>query len=207
MFSERMGRLANIRRLNAALTNMNYLSHMNRRSFTAALTASTLAAGCRGSSSYSLIGQTLPAVKGVYTDGSVFDLARIAQPAIIRFWGMWCGPCMVDMPNWLSVIRQLRTGEKALTDLNILTIQVGLPPRNGETLTQWTAAQAPDVATPVVDDANYTIMKAVGIVGTPSTIYVDESGRIEEHAWEFKNARGVDSFLRKVTELYGRGGR
>jgi thiol-disulfide isomerase/thioredoxin len=180
---------------------------MNRRSFTAALTASTLVAGCRGDSSYSLIGKTLPAVKGIYTDGSVFDLALVSKPAVIRFWGMWCGPCMVDMPNWLSVIGQLRRGDKALADLNILTIHVGVPPRNGDTLAQWTAAQATDVATRVVDDESYAIMKAVGIAGTPSTIYIDANGRIEEHAWEFKNARGVDSFLRKVAELHARGAR
>jgi thiol-disulfide isomerase/thioredoxin len=177
---------------------------MNRREFTATLTATATLGACRGDSSYSLIGKTLPAIKGVYTNGDGFDLAAIAKPAIIRFWGMWCGPCMVDMPNWLSVIAQLRTGDKALAELNILTIHVGIPPQNGDTLVQWVAAQAPDVATPVVDDVTYAIMKAVGVAGTPSTIFVDQAGRIAEHAWEFKNARGVDSFLRKVTELYRR---
>jgi thiol-disulfide isomerase/thioredoxin len=180
---------------------------MNRRHFSAALAASSVLAACRGDSSYSLIGKTLPLIKGVYTNGAGFDLSTIAKPAIIRFWGMWCGPCMIDMPNWLSVVRQLRTGEKAIDGINILTIHVGLAPSNGDTLVQWTAAQAEDVSTPVVDDASYAIMKAVGVAGTPSTIYIDQTGRIEEHAWEFKNARGVDSFLRKVTELHARGTR
>jgi thiol-disulfide isomerase/thioredoxin len=177
---------------------------MNRRHFTATLAASSVLAACRGDNSYSLIGKVLPVVKGVYTNGAGFDLSTIAKPAIIRFWGMWCGPCMIDMPNWLSVVRQLRTGDKAIADMNIFTIHVGLAPSTGDTLGQWTADQAKDVATPVVDDATYAIMRAVGVAGTPSTIYVDQSGRIEEHAWEFKNARGVDSFLRKVTELHAR---
>jgi thiol-disulfide isomerase/thioredoxin len=177
---------------------------MNRRHFSAALTASSMMAACRGDSSYSLIGKALPTIKGLYTNGDAFYLTTISKPAIIRFWGMWCGPCMIDMPNWLSVVRQIRSGDAALAGINVFTIHVGLPPKSGDTLAQWTAAQAPDVITPVVDDAGYEIMKAVGVSGTPSTIYVDKAGVIREHAWEFKNDRGVDSFLRKVRELYAR---
>jgi thiol-disulfide isomerase/thioredoxin len=181
---------------------------MNRRNFTSALLASsgllaTASLGaCQGDSAHSLIGMQLPVVKGLFTDGSVFDLSLTPQPAIIKFWGMWCGPCMTDMPNWLSVVRQLRTGEHALPDVNILTIHVGVPPSNGPSLRQWVAEQQTEVGTPVVDDATNTIMKATRITGTPSTLYVDRDGRIGEHAWEFKNERGVDSFIRKVTHLH-----
>jgi thiol-disulfide isomerase/thioredoxin len=175
---------------------------MNRRHFSSALVASVGLAACQGDSARSVIGMQLPVVKGKFTNGSEFDLSLEPQPAIIRFWGMWCGPCMLDMPNWLSVIRQMRVGELALPDVNIYTIHVGLPPANGPSLQQWVSEQQTDVATPVVDDASMAIMKAVRITGTPSTLYVDMHGRISEHAWQFKNERGVDSFLRKVRHLH-----
>jgi thiol-disulfide isomerase/thioredoxin len=177
---------------------------MNRRNFTTTLMASAALASCQGDNAHSLIGKQLPVVKGQFTDGSLFDLTLAPEPAIIRFWGMWCGPCMLDMPNWLSVVQQLRTGEHALPDINIYTIHVGLAPANGPSLQQWVADQKTDVATPVVDDATNTIMKAVGITGTPSTIYVDANGRIGEHAWQFKNERGVSTFIRKVHQLYAK---
>lgn len=177
---------------------------MNRRDFSAALVATAGLAACQGDSAHSLIGMQLPVVKGLFTDGSVFDLSLAPQPAVIRFWGMWCGPCMVDMPNWLSVVRQLRVGEHALPDLNIYTIHVGDPPASGPSLREWVAAQHTDVATPVVDDASSAIMKAVRITGTPSTLYVDKNGRISEHSWEFKNDRGVATFVRKVAQLYAK---
>lgn len=180
------------------------MANMNRRDFSTALLASAGLAACQGDSAHSLIGMQLPVIKGVFTDGSVFDLSLAPQPAIIRFWGMWCGPCMIDMPNWLSVVRQLRVGEKALPDINIYTIHVGEPPANGPSLRQWVADQQNDVATPVVDDATKTIMKATRITGTPSTLYVDHNGRIGEHAWQFKNERGVDTFLRKVAQLHAK---
>jgi thiol-disulfide isomerase/thioredoxin len=176
---------------------------MLRRDVTFGLAATSFVAACRGDASHSLIGKELPALRGTYTDGRGLNLADLPKPSVIRFWGMWCGPCMIDMPNWLSVVRQIRTSKPALKDVTILTVHVGLAPKNGDTLAQWTADQEPDVATPVVDDATYAIMKAVGVQGTPSTIYVDHRGRIAEHAWEFKNARGVDSFLRKITKLHG----
>jgi thiol-disulfide isomerase/thioredoxin len=175
---------------------------MNRRHFSSTLLAVAGLAACEGDSARSLIGMQLPVAKGHFTNGSEFDLSLAAQPAIIRFWGMWCGPCMLDMPNWLSVIRQLRVGELALPDVNIYTIHVGLPPVSGPSLQQWVSEQQADVATPVVDDASMAIMKAMQITGTPSTLYIDTHGRISEHAWQFKNERGADSFLRKVRHLH-----
>jgi thiol-disulfide isomerase/thioredoxin len=175
---------------------------MNRRHFSTALLAALGTSACQGDNAHSLIGNQLPVIKGFYTDGSGLDLTEIAKPAIIRFWGMWCGPCMIDMPNWESVVRQVRAPENGIANINIFTIHVGLPPANGPTLLQWVAEQQSDVRTPVVDDATNRIMTAVGIQGTPSTIYVDKNGRICEHAWQFKNERGVDSFIRKVKKLH-----
>ena len=177
---------------------------MNRRDVSAALLASVGLAACQSDSARSLIGLQLPVVKGHFTDGSVFDLSLSPQPAIMRFWGMWCAPCMIDMPNWLSLIRRLRVGEDALPDINILTIHVGLAPANGPSLLQWVSEQKPDVATPVVDDATNAIMKTVGIKGTPSTLYIDNQGRIGEHAWQFKNEHGVSNFIRKVHHLHAK---
>jgi thiol-disulfide isomerase/thioredoxin len=180
---------------------------MNRRLFSAALGASSLTAACQGDKGGEVIGKPLPSIKGVYSDGTGFDLAAISKPAVIRFWGLWCAPCMIDMPNWLSVVRQLRTGDTAIKDMNVLTVHVGKAPATGPTLAQWTAAQALDIATPVIDDPLYVIAKAIGVIGTPSTLYVNEKGIIEEHAWAFKNQRGVATFLRKVAYLHQRGAR
>jgi thiol-disulfide isomerase/thioredoxin len=183
---------------------------MNRRDFSTALLGSAListgaVSACQGDAAHAVIGMPLPAIKGTYVDGAGFDLAMIKKPAIIRFWGMWCGPCMIDMPQWLSVVRQSRIGPKAVPNINIFTLHVGLAPSNGPSLAQWTSEQAPEVATPVVNDATQAITQAVGITGTPSTIFVDKDGHIREHAWQFKNERGVASFLRKITELNAKG--
>jgi thiol-disulfide isomerase/thioredoxin len=178
---------------------------MDRRDFNLALASTLGLSACRGDNSYQLIGKQLPSIKGVYVDGKGFELSSIRRPAVIRFWGMWCGPCMIDMPHWFSAVRKMRALTTQLADLTILTIHVGEPPANGSTLSQWAEAQDADVATPVVNDANYAIMKAVGITGTPSTIYVNTNGKIEEHAWQFKNARGEDHFIRKIIELKARG--
>jgi cytochrome c biogenesis protein CcmG, thiol:disulfide interchange protein DsbE len=175
---------------------------MNRRNFSAALVASAGFGGCQGDSAYAVMGKKLPAIQGVYVDGTDFDLAKLAKPAIVRFWGLWCGPCVDDMANWLSVVRQVRADKDALADLNILTIHSGTAPESGPTLAQWASDQAPDVATPVVNDATTAIKQAVGVPGLPSTVYINPEGRILEHSWQFRNDRGVTSFLRKVKQLH-----
>jgi thiol-disulfide isomerase/thioredoxin len=177
---------------------------MDRRFFNTGILATATLAACQGDPAHSLFGKKLPVVRGVYTDGTAFELSSTAKPAIIRFWGMWCGPCMLDMPNWLSVVRDIRASEDKLKEINLMTIHVGLPPANGQTLMQWAASQAGDVATPVVDDRTFSISKAVGISGTPSTIYIDREGIIREHAWQFKNARGVASFMRKIARIHAK---
>jgi thiol-disulfide isomerase/thioredoxin len=179
---------------------------MDRRSFNSLALASALSgsfglSGCQGDAAASLSGKALPAIKGSYSDGAGFELSAIALPAIIRVWGLWCPPCLVDEPHWQAVVRALRTGPDAVQGLNILAIHVGRPPSNGPSLEEWVRAQAPDIAVPQVDDVTNAIMTQIGIPGTPSTLIVDGNGIIKEHAWQFKNARGVANFVRKVPDV------
>jgi thiol-disulfide isomerase/thioredoxin len=193
----------------AILTKSWHNSPMNRRQLTTSLLATsglaTLGlAGCQGDAAQALIGKKLPALTGMLSTGAPFQLNGIAKPAVIRLWGMWCGPCMIDMPHWLSVVRALRNPIEGLGDITVLTIHVGKAPANGPNLNQWVAEQAQDVATPVVNDPEFAMSKAIGISGTPSTLYIGPDGAILEHSWAFKNARGVASFIRKVKRLHAK---
>jgi AhpC/TSA family len=160
-----------------------------------------MAASCQGDAASRLLGKALPTMKGVMSDGSGFDLGAIKLPAVIRVWGLWCPPCIVDEPHWQAVIRGLRTGPHAVDGLNVMAIHVGHAPRNGPTLQEWVAAQAPDIAVPQVNDASTRVMTAIGIPGTPSTLVVDAQGVVCDHAWQFRSDRGVRNFVRKVAAL------
>jgi thiol-disulfide isomerase/thioredoxin len=51
--------------------------------------------------------------------------AHAGQPTIVHFWGLTCGPCRVEMPQWGNLLR-----ERA--DLNLVVIDADLIPNQVE---------------------------------------------------------------------------
>ena len=51
--------------------------------------------------------------------------AHAGQPTIVHFWGLTCGPCRVEMPQWGKLLRER-------TDLNLVVIDAGLIPNQVE---------------------------------------------------------------------------
>jgi thiol-disulfide isomerase/thioredoxin len=173
---------------------------MNRRALLSGLVAVpavSVLAGCRGDAAHVLMGMQAPAVRGITTDGLQVDFAALGKATLVRFWGLWCGPCTRDEAQWQDVIRALH--DRA--DLSILSVHVANPPANGPTLAEWAARQPAVVKVPVVDDSSEAITRAFGIPGTPSTLLIDATGRVVEHAWAFKSGRGVRSFVQKASYI------
>ena len=47
--------------------------------------------------------------------------AHAGQPTVVHFWGLTCGPCRVEMPNWGKLLRER-------PDLNLVVINADLVP-------------------------------------------------------------------------------
>lgn len=175
---------------------------IHRRSLIAAIATTPVLglAACRGDAAHVMMGMQVPRVRGTTTDGLGVDFAGLGKAALVRFWGLWCGPCMRDEPFWHETVQALR----GRADLTVLSVHVGEAPDNGPTLAEWAARQAPEVRVPVVDDATTAILRAFQVPGTPTHILIDASGRIVEHSWAFKSSRAVRSFTRKVDYILDR---
>ena len=51
--------------------------------------------------------------------------AHAGRPTIVHFWGLTCGPCRVEMPQWGKLLRER-------TDLNLVVIDADLIPNQVE---------------------------------------------------------------------------
>lgn len=183
---------------------------MDRRTFGAALITSigSLAlSGCRPDPAAALTGRAMPDLAATLLDGTGTNLARLGKPALIRFWGLWCGPCRTDEPQWEAVLRDLGPKEAARGELALMSVHMGHAPKDGPSLNQWAAARDPATAIPIIDDRTMRLAQAVGVPGTPLTMLIDQHGTIIQHAWAFKNSHGVSRFLAKTRATLASAGR
>jgi thiol-disulfide isomerase/thioredoxin len=59
-----------------------------------------------------------PFVRGSWNE---IRKAHAGQPTVVHFWGLTCGPCRVEMPNWGKLLQER-------PDLNLVVINADLVP-------------------------------------------------------------------------------
>jgi tetratricopeptide (TPR) repeat protein len=127
---------------------------------------------------------TLPAFTLATLGGDTVRSSALAgRIAVINFWGKWCGPCVLEMPELQRFWRQVAPD----TTVRLLTIDND---QNLEELRGWMAQHGYDM--PVLVDAGYAARASVNAY--PTTWFLDRAGRIafvkvgwsEELAEEFE---------------------
>ena len=126
---------------------------------TAASASGTAAAGAQNA---------VPDVRFRYFDGSAGSLDDFAgTPTVINFWASWCPPCIVEMPAFEAVHRELRP------HVAFLGLNVGDEPGAARRLAEQTG-----VSYPLGEDPDSAIFQAFGGIGMPTTAFVDGDGMI-----------------------------
>ena len=110
----------------------------------------------------------VPDVLFRYFDGSEGSPADFAgTPTVINFWASWCPPCIVEMPAFEAVHRELSP------HVAFLGINVGDEPGAARELAERTG-----VTYTLGEDPDSTIFQAFGGFGMPTTVFVDAEGMI-----------------------------
>ena len=113
-------------------------------------------------------GRRVPDVRFRYFDGSEGSPADFAgTPTVINFWASWCPPCIVEMPAFEAVHRELGP------HVAFLGINVGDDPGAARELAERTG-----VTYPLARDPDSGIFQAFGGIGMPTTVFVDPEGMI-----------------------------
>ena len=102
-------------------------------------------------------------------DGEMVDSADLeGKIAVLHFWGTWCGPCIVEMPEYQKFDERYRD------DAEVAVISISND-RTNEVIEEYLAKNDFDF-TVLVDD-NY--VERAGVSAWPTTWFVDREGYIQ----------------------------
>ncbi len=108
---------------------------------------------------------TLPDVHG--NPVSLGDFA--GRKRVISTWASWCG-CRWEIPSWQMLQDEL--GD------DVVIISVALD-EDAEAVRQWALDEPPSpTRLPVLVDRDHLVAERFGVINVPSTVWIDEEGRI-----------------------------
>ena len=113
-------------------------------------------------------GQPAPAFQTVALDGAPvhFPAAFVGKPLVIRFWADWCKYCEGEMKDIEKVYQRLKP-----RGLDVIAINAG---QDRKTVVEFMKKLG--VSYPALMDENSAIAKRYGVVGLPTTYFVDAKG-------------------------------
>mgnify|MGYP000930848730 CR=1 FL=1 len=113
------------------------------------------------------VGQVAPAFETTHADGRPARVAAWAgKPLVIRFWADWCKFCEGERQAIEKVYQRLKP-----RGLEVIAINAG---QDARTVTAF--MQKIGVSYPALLDESSSIAKAYGVVGLPTTYFVDARG-------------------------------
>lgn len=121
-------------------------------------------------------------------DGTVSLASYGGRPLVVNYWASWCTFCIEEMPDFQSVYREVSE------DVSFLGIDLQDSPDLARRL-----AVSTGVTYDLAADPDATSFNAVGAVGMPTTLFVDDSGRILER---FTGPMDAEALRSKIDEHF-----
>lgn len=135
-------------------------------------------AGCGGAADPTRVGEVIPVsdrqpaplLQGPLLGGGAFDASETAGVVtVVNFWGSWCGPCRVEMPEFEQVAQA--NGEVQFVGINVRD-QEDL----AEAFTEVRGITYPSISDPAGE--LLSDFSSFPVTQTPSTVLIDDSGNV-----------------------------
>ena len=110
-------------------------------------------------------GDLAPELRLTDADGADVDLTRRGRRTVVVAWSTWCG-CRYELPAWHALADELEP-------LGLDLVAVALDD-DEERVRHWTGK----ASMPPVLDPEHRLSDVFGVVNVPSTVWLDEEGRV-----------------------------
>jgi peroxiredoxin len=110
-------------------------------------------------------GEVAPEVSLPDVDGNPVAVTGTGRKTAVVAWSTWCG-CRYELPAWKQLADELRA-----EGLDVVTVAIDEDP---EAVRPW--AETADL--PVAVDPEHRLSDVFGVVNVPSTVWLDEEGRV-----------------------------
>ena len=164
-------------RLTAPVSLADVATALRRPLATVEVDGRAVAALGEAGGSVAVTGSVAPPLTLPDVEGRPVDLTGSGRKTAVVAWSTWCG-CRYELPSWKQLADEL--GD----DVQIITVAVD---EDVEAVRPWVQ---PDLPTAV--DAEHRLSDVFGLVNVPSTVWLDEEGRVVKPP---TIAPGDDQFL------------
>ena len=114
---------------------------------------------------------------------------------VLNFWGMWCAPCVRELPELAAFAQQSRAAE-------VIAVNSGIGGDKPGDILRFLRARHLNV--PVAFDSNRVAYRAFAIAGVPTTVIIDPQGTIRERRVGFAATANFESWLVRRTARLAR---
>ena len=136
------------------------------------------------------VGDIAPTFQTKRADGMAahFPAAWAGKPVVIRFWADWCKYCEPEMKAIDPIYQQLRP-----QGLQVIAINAG---QDRKTVVAY--MEKLGVSYPALMDENSAIAKRFGVVGLPTTYFIDAKGIVRVKLIGEAESAGFERAAREI---------
>lgn len=116
------------------------------------------------------VGEQIPAISLTSIQGPRFSSDDLrGKVVLLNFWASWCGPCTYEMPGFQRVYQERRDSG---------FVVVGLWTNDRDVFAMREQLRAGGITYPIVVASPELVRELGGVVGLPTSLLVDRTGRI-----------------------------